>query len=289
MKCFYHNDMDGHASGAIVYKFFQRDRSFTKEMGEECEFIEINYNKPFPLEKIAPNESVVIVDFSLQKDGEFEKLLKITDKVIWIDHHKTAIEKHGHLQIRGIRQDGVAACELTWKWFYPDKPVPKVIQLLGDYDIWAFKFGNDTNYLQTGIRLNVTKPESSNWETWLKEDYYPYCEINNGTIAIKYRDNYYKSLVNSIGFYTEFEGYRGICCNASSVSSQLFDSINKNTFDIMLPFSFDGNQWTVSIYSTNPDIDCSEIAKKYGGGGHKGAAGFQCKELPFKKLTEESK
>ena len=49
----------------------------------------------------------------------------------------------------------------------------------------------------------------------------------------------------------------------------------------MMPFVFDGSKWTVSIYSTNKNIDCSELAKKYGGGGHKGAAGFQCENLPF--------
>ena len=48
-----------------------------------------------------------------------------------------------------------------------------------------------------------------------------------------------------------------------------------------MPFSFDGDKWTVSLYSTS--VDVSEIAKKYGGGGHKGASGFHCKELPFMK------
>jgi nanoRNase/pAp phosphatase (c-di-AMP/oligoRNAs hydrolase) len=38
---------------------------------------------------------------------------------------------------------------------------------------------------------------------------------------------------------------------------------------------------TVSLYSTKPEIDCGEIARTFGGGGHKGAAGFQCTELPF--------
>lgn len=32
-------------------------------------------------------------------------------------------------------------------------------------------------------------------------------------------------------------------------------------------------------------VDVSKIAIKRGGGGHKGAAGFQCKRMPFKKAT----
>lgn len=35
----------------------------------------------------------------------------------------------------------------------------------------------------------------------------------------------------------------------------------------------DGN-WAFSLYNDNGLVDCSLIAKQYGGGGHKGASGF---------------
>lgn len=282
MKCFYHSDMDGKCAGAIVYKYYLIDRERTRETADS-EFISINYKDEFPFEKIKPGELVVIVDFSLQRDGEFQKLLEITDNVIWIDHHKTAIEKHGDLDIKGLREDGVAGCVLTWEFFYPGKLVPPVVTLLGDYDIWAFKYGEDTNRLQTGIRLYDTRPESMEWHDWLKSSYWPKEEIEKGEIAMQYRDKTWASLVKSWSFFTEIEGYKAIACNAGSVSSQLFDSITED-YDIMMPFVFDGTQWTVSLYTTKKDIDVSEIAKKYSGGGHKGAAGFQCRELPFKKV-----
>jgi oligoribonuclease NrnB/cAMP/cGMP phosphodiesterase (DHH superfamily) len=282
MKCFYHDDMDGKCAGAIVHKFYKVDRDYTKEMGEECEFLRINYKDEFPFDDIKPGETIVIVDFSLQKEGEFQKLLAITENVIWIDHHKTAIEKHGDLNVRGIRRDGTAGCELTWEFFYPNIAVPPVVKLLGDYDVWAFKYGEDTNKLQTGIRLYKTSPTSEEWLRWLDPKYHPAKELEKGQISLKYRDNYYAGLVKSWSFFTEFEGHKVIACNAGSVSSQLFDSVSED-YDIMMPFVFDGKQWTVSLY-TKKDIDVSEIAKKYGGGGHKKAAGFQCKELPFRKV-----
>lgn len=281
MKCFYHDDMDGKCAGAIVHKFFKVDNDYTKETGEECEFLRINYKDEFPFDSIKPRESIVIVDFSLQKEGEFQKLLGITDNVIWIDHHKTAIEKHGDLNVRGVRRDGTAGCELAWEYFYPREITPPVVKLLGDYDVWAFKYGENTNKLQTGIRLYNTKPTSEDWSKWLNPDYYPTEELEKGEISLLYRNNYYAGLAKSWAFFAEFEGYKAVVCNAGSVSSQLFDSITED-FDIMMPFVFDGKQWTVSIYSTKKDIDVSEIAKKHGGGGHRGAAGFQCKELPFR-------
>lgn len=47
-------------------------------------------------------------------------------------------------------------------------------------------------------------------------------------------------------------------------------------------FTFDGEMYTVSLYSEGQQ-DCSVIAAAHGGGGHPGASGFRCKELPFKK------
>ena len=36
-----------------------------------------------------------------------------------------------------------------------------------------------------------------------------------------------------------------------------------------------------SIYSVKEDFDCSKFAEKFGGGGHKGAAGFSLDKLPL--------
>lgn len=287
MKCFYHRDMDGKCAGAIVYKFYKVDRDYTKEIGEQCEFISIDYKDEFPFDKILSNETIVIVDFSLQKEDDFKKLKSITDKIIWIDHHKTSIEKHKDFECIGIRKDGIAGCVLTWQYFYPNKKIPVLVDMLGAYDIWDFSvFGDNLNKLQAGIRLFNTDPDSEKWKEWLQDDnIIPLTELlDKGSIALQFRTDRYTSLIKAWSFWTDFEGHKAICCNVGSTSSQLFDSV-KEDYDLMIPFVFDGKQWTVSLY-TKKDIDCSEIAKKYGGGGHKKAAGFQCKELPFTKKEE---
>jgi len=97
---------------------------------------------------------------------------------------------------------------------------------------------------------------------------------------LKYRDSYYAGLIQSYSFFTTFEGYRAVACNAGNVSSQLID-YDQGDYDIMMPFIYDGSRWTVSIYTKKAEMDVSALAKKYGGGGHRQAAGFQCKELPF--------
>jgi nanoRNase/pAp phosphatase (c-di-AMP/oligoRNAs hydrolase) len=43
----------------------------------------------------------------------------------------------------------------------------------------------------------------------------------------------------------------------------------------MIVFSLANNRkWMVSLYSTKETVDCSIITKKYGGGGHRSAAGM---------------
>ena len=281
MKCFYHTDMDGKCAAAIVYKKMKNQ----EDDRTGFEYIPINYNQEFPFDRIKKNEKIIIVDFSLQKEGEFEKLLDITKYVIWIDHHKTAIEKHAYLEhkIKGLRKDGIAGCELTWQYFFPDMEVPRVVQLIGDYDVWGFRFGEETHYLQNGIKTHNTEPTSRLWEDWF-DGIGVDSLIEEGKIVMCYRNNYYKNLIDQWAFETMFEGYTAICCNAGSVSSQLFDSVSED-YDLMIPFVFDGKQWTISLY-TKKEIDCSEIAKKYGGGGHKKAAGFQCKNLPFVEMLD---
>jgi nanoRNase/pAp phosphatase (c-di-AMP/oligoRNAs hydrolase) len=49
----------------------------------------------------------------------------------------------------------------------------------------------------------------------------------------------------------------------------------------MMPFQYDGKTklWIISIYSTKKNIDCSELARKYKGGGHFSAAGMQVLDI----------
>ena len=84
MKCFYHDDLGGKCAAAIV-----------KYNNKSCDLFMIDYNKDFPFDIIKPNEKIWIVDFSLQKPGEFKKLYDLVgfDNLIWIDHHQTAIKK----------------------------------------------------------------------------------------------------------------------------------------------------------------------------------------------------
>ena len=69
--------------------------------------------------------------------------------------------------------------------------------------------------------------------------------------------------------------------NIGLAGSDWFKSIDDGSYDILMPFSYNGKSgnWSYSMYSKTTDV--SVIAKKYGGGGHKGASGFTLDRLIF--------
>jgi oligoribonuclease NrnB/cAMP/cGMP phosphodiesterase (DHH superfamily) len=160
--------------------------------------------------------------------------------------------------------------------------IPLIVDMLGSYDIWDFhKYSKEKcNELQCGMRLEDTSPISEIWRTCFIEDVFTLGIIDKGHISLLYRDNVWKSMVEANAFWANFEGYNCICINAMQVSSDVFASVTED-YDLMIPFYFNGINWTISLY-TKKDIDCGTIAKKYGGGGHFAASGFQSGTLPFK-------
>ena len=87
--CLYHGvDLDGFCSGAIYSKYM-------RERGLPYELIPANYGWKLPWEKF-DDVDVTMVDFSLPMN-ELQKLLNIAKSVMWIDHHKSAIEEFREL------------------------------------------------------------------------------------------------------------------------------------------------------------------------------------------------
>ncbi len=303
MKCFYHNDLDGEASAAIVYK----ELVMGGQIGEDYDpndLIPVSYNRPFPFEVITPNEGVFILDYSLQSEGGWERLLDITGDVVWIDHHKQSIiDAEGTCAevLAGIRKwEGVANCELTWHWFHPglqnvldpiDDSVPPIgIRMIGDVDCWRFTFGDASREFFNGLITGWdTRPQAGFIESWCKILVPPHLshpfvdevrDLGRRVIAKRKIDN--EEDLSTKGFEVQFEGMRGIAVNRDRTGADYFAS-RALDYDVLVAAFFDGEVWSVSLYAPphRQDLQLGALAKKYGGSGHPGAAGFQCKELPF--------
>jgi oligoribonuclease NrnB/cAMP/cGMP phosphodiesterase (DHH superfamily) len=280
MKCFYHSaDLDGHCSGAIVKRFHP-----------EAECIGINYGEPFPWEVVARGEEVWLVDFTLQPISDMVKLNQLCS-LTWIDHHKTAIaeaDKIGFIASKDQRLSvDDAACELTWMKATTDwsrAEIPLSVRWLGRYDIWQHKYHPGALEFQYGMRFQEdTKPENQDLWSRIFYDLKKVSDIKDlGAIILTYEERHNIKVCSASAFEVLFDGLRCIAVNETIGNSLTFKSVwDAARHDAMLCFYWKRDQWTVSLFSDKPGVDVSLICKAHGGGGHKGAAGFQCKELPF--------
>jgi hypothetical protein len=226
-------------------------------------------------------------------------------RLFWIDHHATAIAKFPS-SIYGYRIDGVAACRLAWQWFnndhadfhslglpkkehYVDRIVdePYAVRLAGEYDIWDKRDPN-ADIFQMGLRSQELTPEV--WKNLLDREVpeslrgtWAMVLINQG-VAVQYAKTHEnESIIKHAGFTLKWEGLTFLAVNHARYNSFLFTAGLKPEHDACYGFAYRNGQWTVSLYHApgKEHHDLAKIAVKYGGGGHKGACGFQAKTLPF--------
>lgn len=102
----YHSaDFDGTLSRDVCIYWLRRSK-------REHEVTTFGWNYGDPVPVIGNWDLVYLVDISIP-----ELLVDANrDRIVWIDHHKTAIDRHGD-EWMGIRIDGVAACRLCYQWF----------------------------------------------------------------------------------------------------------------------------------------------------------------------------
>ena len=281
---YYHkSDNDGKASGAIIYKAV-KEKGPCKLKG--LDYGEYDFDEEF--NSWGEGDVVYLADFCFQGKGYMEKAFeKLKDRFIYIDHHKTAIDELGDLGVQGLREVGVAACRLCWRYFYPQIEEPEAIKLIGMYDVWELT--PKVENFQYGTALLDLSPTSENWNTLFKSSKSVIADISSkGEIILQYLTSTYAKIAQKGSFELVLNGkYKCICLNSIIGNSKLFDAVfDKQVHDVMLAFSKmkTENLWMVSLYSADNGPDVGEIAKSFGGGGHKNAAGFQIDTMKLVKL-----
>lgn len=283
---FFHSDLDGYVGGAILRTKYPNHK-----------YIECNYdNRIKPLDFLKPGDEVIIVDYSFLP--EEMKWLKECCQIIWLDHHISAIRdsiQHGYDSLNGIRKVGISGAEIAWKWVYPEGSLPKFVKLVGEYDTFRnaytkffdtevipFFFGAET-FLPGLNPLNFGKEtylfDLKNLSGLTKKF------VNVGLVIFHHEKAVCAKINHDSAYVRNLWGLRVLCLNTSAVGSLCLTvpkTYDPEKHDMMLTYSYNGKRWTYGFYTDDqrhPEVDCSAIAKRYGGGGHPGAAGCTTTKL----------
>lgn len=206
-----------------------------------------------------------------------------------------------------LAPDKPAACLLTWEYMWDraaaaqlpgrlpsqSRTPPLAVRLLNAYDTWdkegEFDWDREVLAFQYGMRSFRCEPWSSCWGAILGPDRGSADATamriqGEGGAILRYRRQSDRILAAGAAFRTHLRGHSAIAVNRLYANSEVFNTIDKSGAALLISFGFDGRPgWRVSLSPgpAAPDLNCGELARELGGGGHPGRAGFCCGSLPF--------
>ena len=288
----YHdNCADGFGAAWAAYKKFGADGAEYLPMGYNDPRVKLESKKLTFQVDIAARD-VYILDFSFSPEI-IDAMLAEANSVTWIDHHKTAFEafnfdttKPVHLNhlndfevnLEIILDPNKSGCVLAWEHFHPDSEVPTLLKYIEDRDLWRWQY-TSTRALATGLR---SKPFSFDWFDTASENLAAVMdkgESMNELFDQQLEDITKKHMVVMIN------GHLGLAVNCTpQFSSEGGNILAKKSGTFGMTWCVgDNGMANISLRSIG-DYDVSAIAKTFGGGGHRNAAGFK---IPFNDLYFE--
>lgn len=267
--CIYHgNCADGFGAAWVV----------RRALGNDVVFVPGTYGNPPP--ELEKDDDVYIVDFSYKRPVLLEMASKVRNLTI-LDHHKTAAE-----DLMGFRQLNVdcvfdmerSGATITWDFFFPDQPRPKLLDHIEDRDLWRFALPG-TREIQANV---FSYPyEFEVWDGLINSD--PRELMMEGEAIERKHHKDIAELVQVVTRPMRIGGHVVPVANLPyTLTSDAGHLLAKDH-----PFAacyWDTPAGRVfSLRSTDEGLDVSEIAKGYGGGGHRNASGFR---VPFADLAQ---
>lgn len=290
--CIYHGNCDDGfgAAWAIWWKW-----------GNEVAYFPGTYGKPLP---DATGKHVLFVDFSAKRP-EIDAMAQVAKSIVIIDHHKTAeadlepfkvdigwrglsnlwrdvpamlrdmakLNRPPVLAFFDMNQSGAVMAFDFANGIPHNDPPPTMLSLIQDRDLWRFAYGDRTKQFSAALR---TYPMT--FETWSEIAKDPDKLVKEGEIVLKaHTANIAKFIADA--YFGDVGGHRVPVVNvpyhyASDTAHALLSAYPDAPFTACWFKRGDGMiQW--SLRSEDSRLDVSEVAKQFGGGGHRNAAGFQ--------------
>ncbi|MFB6212463.1 MAG: DHHA1 domain-containing protein [Candidatus Magasanikbacteria bacterium] len=266
IKILYHkNCPDGFSSAWVAWIFF----------GEKASYIPVSYQTTPPYDEIE-NSNVYFVDFVYGKRNLMQKVRQKANKVVVIDHHKSQEEFAKMADDYSFNLDHSGAV-LTWKYFYPDKQVPRLLKYIEDIDLWKFNLEYTREIMAV---MEMKSFEFSVWDQWCEEleseekleEY-----VQKGRLLIDYKNALIDRVLHKADLIS-LEGEEGVAINSSMLYSEIGERVQEaHEADFAAVWHVRHGKLKVSLRSAGK-VDVSKIADKFGGGGHPNSAAFK---LPF--------
>jgi len=298
---FYHDHCtDGFGAAFMAYKALGRPN---------VQYVPCNYNDAPPLVSLYKDRRVFILDFSFPLPV-MQDIEKHAEHVTWLDHHKTAFEMMGQdvnaiYTVSDGKQDIIldntrSGALLAFDWFFGrglSVAVPKLIAHIDDRDRWQFHMRSSR---EVHAALQLLKPWT--FEQWdrlnhqIEGDYDAYTKlVDKGAAALEVEQRQVTSAAlkayDCTIFFEDAQGdlqrAKGLAINSTVHMSEVGHELANACGTYGLIYYIDKDASVKCSLRSNGDYDVSAIAKVFGGGGHKNAAGFTTSFNILKQFISE--
>lgn len=262
--------IDPHSVDLVIYHGnctdgFGAAYAAWKLLGDRAEYHAAKYGAPTPN---MSGKNVVVLDFSYDNTTT-KRLMKEAKSFFIIDHHKSAmIELH---DVTCTRFDmNHSGAMLAWKFFHPGKDAPRLIKFIEDRDLWKWEIPYSKEFSAAFDMVPFDFEEFSKFEDDSAVD----DAIKRGSYILAYS----KTVISKIAKHAssrQVDGKEVLVVNSPHWMSEIGNALSpKCDYALIWYYDHASRQVKVSLRAHHEDADVSEVAKKYGGGGHRKASGF---------------
>ena len=262
----YHADCtDGFGSAYSAWKL----------LGNRAEYFACKHGTKPP---DVAGKNVVILDFSFN-NATTKRMISEANSLVVIDHHKSAVVELHDIS-NTIFDMNKSGAMLAWEFFHPGKEPPKFIQYIQDRDLWKWELPYSKEF---SAAFDMVPFDFEEFEKFEDDSVFDDA-VKRGSFILAYSKTVIKKVCDKAAS-RKIDGKHVMVVNSSHWMSEIGARLAPDCdFAMIWYWDHDALETKISLRAFHETVDVAEIAKKYGGGGHKKAAGFT---LPKQKHVED--
>ena len=242
---------------------------------EEIEFHAGVHQEPPP---DVTGRPVVLVDFSYKRDVICQMASR-AESILIVDHHVSARDDLVDLpaNVKTVFDMEKSGAGLAWQEFMAPVPVPAIVRYVEAYDLWRLDAYPDIKAVIACLKSY--EHDFDLWTRLLDADQEELIKkmAEEGTAIERAQAKAVRDLIRLCAHEMEIGGIKVPAVNAPRKMSSEAAGLLAAGKPFAACYQIAGEDVNFSLRSDRRGEDVAKIAFKYGGGGHKHAAGFRIK------------